>query len=89
MKAECILQGAAGTQTEVDDIVNTVRTRAQVDSVSNVTLDFYWKKEESFWARDYAGTILTRTGKVLDIMNAWIPTVDLGDQMTYPINEII
>lgn len=88
MKAECILQGAAGTQTEVDDIVNAVRARAQVDPVSDVTLDFLLEeRRKEFLGEGLRWHDIVRTGKVLDIMNAWIPTVDLGDQMTYPINS--
>ena len=39
MKAECILHGAAGSQADVDGIVNRVRARAGVGPLANIILE--------------------------------------------------
>lgn len=73
MKAECILQGASGTQTEVDDIVNKVRARAGLSALSNVTLDqLLEERRKEFCAEGLRWQDLVRTGKVLTIMNEWL-----------------
>jgi hypothetical protein len=73
MKAECILQGAAGSQTDVDAIVNQVRSRAGLASLSNVTLGTLMEERR----REFAGeglrwNDLVREGLAVDAMNAWI-----------------
>ncbi len=88
MKAECILQGASGTQQEVDDIINQVRARAQVPAISNATLDdLLEERRKEFLGEGLRWHDLVRTGKVLPVVNAWIPTVNIDGHMTYPINE--
>ncbi len=87
MKAECILQGAPGTQQEVDDIVNMVRNRAGIEPLTNVTLDqLLEERRKEFLGEGSRWHDLVRTGKVVDVMNAWIPTVNYAGQITYPIN---
>ncbi|WP_460919466.1 RagB/SusD family nutrient uptake outer membrane protein [Pontibacter brevis] len=82
MKAEAILQGAPGTQAEVDEIVNRVRARAGLEPVSGVTLDMYLEERR----REFAGEghrwhDLVRTGKVIEVMNEWLPTEDTRNVM--------
>ncbi|PTQ98287.1 putative outer membrane starch-binding protein [Mucilaginibacter yixingensis] len=73
MKAECILHGAAGTQADVDGIVNQVRTRAGLGSLANVNLATLMEERR----REFAGeglrwNDLVREGLAVDVMNAWI-----------------
>lgn len=82
MKAEAILQGASGTQGEVDEIVSNVRERAGLDPVSGVTLEFLIEEKR----REFAGEglrwhDLVRTGLVLEVMNEWLPTEDFRNAM--------
>jgi hypothetical protein len=87
MKAECILQGAAGSQSEVDDIVSEVRMRAGLDPVSNVTLEILMEeRRKEFAAESLRWDDLVRTGMVLDVMNAWIAVEDDSDQIL-PVTE--
>jgi hypothetical protein len=91
MKAECILQGASGTQQEVDDIVNDVRARAgEVSSVSNVTLDMLLAERR----KEFAGECsrwhdLVRTGKAITTMTAFDAVEDVSNQMSIPTNDMI
>lgn len=82
MKAEAILQGASGTQQEVDDIVNMVRARAGLAPVSNVTLDMLLQERRlEFAGEGLRWHELVRFGQVLDKMNAWLPQEDELDRM--------
>lgn len=95
MKAEAILQGASGSQGEVDEIVNAVRERAGVDPVSNVTLEMLMEeRRREFAAEGLRWHDLVRSGLVLETMNEWLPEEDernvMADQMIpewiiYPI----
>ena len=88
MKAEAILSGATGSQQEVDDIVNTIRTRAGLDSLSNVTMDqMLEERRKEFLGEGTRWHVLVRTGKVLEVMNAWIPVEDIRDQMLKDITS--
>jgi hypothetical protein len=88
MKAECILKGASGgSQADVDQIVNVVRTRAGLESLSNVTLaDLMEERRKEFLGEGLRWHDLVRTGMVLDVINAWIPNEDVRDQMLCPID---
>jgi hypothetical protein len=88
MKAECILQGATGTQTEVNTIVNDIRTRAGIDPLpGNVTLDnLLAERQLEFLGEGQRWGDLVRTGKVLNVMNAWIPIEDIKGQMAHTID---
>jgi hypothetical protein len=91
MKAECILQGAAGTQQEVDDIVNAVRVRAgELTTVSGVTLDMLLEERRKEFAGEcHRWHVLVRTGKALTTMTAFIAAEDVMDQMDEPTNNMI
>jgi hypothetical protein len=88
MKAEAILQGASGgSQQEVDDIVNMVRARAGLEPVSNVTLDMLLEERRlEFAGEGLRWHELVRMGKVLEVMNAWLPTEDELNRMPESIN---
>lgn len=87
MKAECILQGASGTQAEVDQIINDVRTRIGLEPISGVTLnDLLEERRKEFLGEGLRWHDLVRTGKVLDVMNTWIPVEDVADQMRKSIS---
>ena len=88
MKAECILQGATGTQADVNTIVNGIRTRAGLSSLpGNVTLDaLLAERRLEFLGEGLRWGDLVRTGKVINVMNAWIPGEDVKGQMAHPID---
>lgn len=72
MKAECILHGATGTQADVDAIVNRVRTRAGVGSLSNVTIDVLMQeRQREFLGEGLRWNDLVRSGLAVTQMNAW------------------
>lgn len=94
LKAECILQGANGTQGDVDKIVNDVRMRAGLTPVSGVTLDMLLaERRKEFAGENLRWDDLVRTGKVVDVMNAWRVAEDASgkiepvtaDFIIYPI----
>ena len=86
MKAECILHGATGTQADVDGIVNQVRTRAGLTSLSNVTLaQLFDERRREFAAEGLRWFDLQRSGNLITIMNAW-RTVE--DASLHKINAI-
>ncbi len=76
-KAECILHGAAGSQSDVDAIVNQVRTRAGIAPLTNVTLaQLFDERRREFADEGNRWFDLQRSGNLLTIMNAWINTED-------------
>jgi hypothetical protein len=92
LKAECILNGASGTQTEVDDIVNSVRKRAGLTTtVSNVTKSqLMAERQKEFMAEGSRWHDLVRSGLVETVMPAWITAVDVQNQMQpFQTNYII
>ncbi|MEO6523393.1 MAG: RagB/SusD family nutrient uptake outer membrane protein [Mucilaginibacter sp.] len=81
MKAECILRGATGggTQTDVDAIVNQIRTRANAAAVPllNVTLaQLFDERRKEFADEGSRWFDLQRSGNLIAIMNAWITAED-------------
>ncbi len=82
LRAECTLQGASGSQDEVDATVNAVRRRAGLDEVSNVDLDMLLEeRRREFAAENLRWDDLVRTGKVLEVMNDFIATEDTNNKM--------
>lgn len=87
MKAECILNGASGTQADVDAIVNQVRQRAGLDAVSNVTLpQLMEERRREFVGEGLRWHDLVRSGLVESIMAAWIAKDDVQHQIQ-PFNK--
>lgn len=85
MKAECILHGASGTQADVDAIVNQVRTRAHLASVSNVTLaTLMEERRREFLGEGLRWNDLVREGLAVTTMNSWIAS----DGIT-TINQVV
>lgn len=85
MKAECILHGAAGTQADVDAIVNQVRKRAGIPAVSNVNLSVLMEeRRREFLGEGLRWNDLVREGMAVTTMNAWLAS----DNIT-TINKII
>lgn len=77
LKAECILHGASGSQSDVDAIVNQVRTRAGLPSVTGVTLaQLFDERRREFADEGSRWFDLQRSGDLLTIMNAWIAKED-------------
>ena len=85
MKAECILHGTAGTQADVDAVVNKVRARAGVGALSNVTLTTLMEeRQREFLGEGLRWNDLVRSGLAVTKMNAW----RIADGIT-KINEIV
>lgn len=95
LMAECTLHGGGGSQAEVDDIVNKVRTRAGVAAnASNITLDdLFTERRKEFFSEGTRWFDLIRSGKAVTIMNAWkaaedtegkIRTIE-NNSLLYPI----
>jgi hypothetical protein len=72
LKAECILHGAPGTQGDVDAIVNQVRTRAGLPTLTTVTLAQLFDERRKEFANEGSRWFdLQRSGNLLTIINAW------------------
>jgi len=92
LKAECILNGANGTQDEVDAIVNAVRKRAGLTTtVSNVTkAQLMTERQKEFMAEGTRWHDLVRSGQVESVMSSWITAIDVKKQMQpFQTNYII
>lgn len=94
MKAEILVK--SGPSQAVDDIVNYVRKRAGLGNVSNVNLDMLLEeKRKEFFGEGLRFHDLVRTGKVIDVINAWEAVDDAAKVMIpmvpnfiiYPINQ--
>jgi len=79
LKAECILHGAPGAQTDVDAIVNQVRARAGQAAISNVTLaQLFDERRREFAGEGLRWFDLQRSGNLITIMNTWIAVEDVA-----------
>ncbi|GAB3905073.1 RagB/SusD family nutrient uptake outer membrane protein [Mucilaginibacter boryungensis] len=96
MKAECILHGAPGSQSDVDAIVNQVRTRAGLPSITGVTLpQLFDERRREFADEGLRWFDLQRSGNLLTIMNAWIAKDDaqkaikpaIANYIIYPVPQ--
>jgi starch-binding outer membrane protein, SusD/RagB family len=87
LKAECILHGAAGTQADVDAIVNQVRARGAQPAIANVTLpQLFVERRKEFAAEGLRWFDLQRSGDLLTIMNAWIAVEDAA---LHKMNQVV
>jgi len=78
LKAECVLNGATGSQlTDVDAVVNQVRTRAGLTPLVGVTkAQLLDERRREFAAEGSRWFDLQRSGNLVTIMNAWIAIED-------------
>jgi hypothetical protein len=82
LKAECILHGAAGTQLDVDAIVNQVRARGGLAPIANVTLTrLMEERRKEFAAEGTRWHDLVRSGLIETVMPAWITKEDVAKVM--------
>jgi hypothetical protein len=90
MKAECILNGAPGSQTTVDSIVNLVRTRAGVGTMTGVTLpQLFDERRREFADEGSRWFDLQRSGQLLTIMNNWINTEDVSHRISQVVANYV
>jgi len=92
MKAECILNGSGGgAQTDVDAIVNQVRTRAGLTPITGVTLaQLFDERRKEFADEGSRWFDLQRSGNLITIMNNWIQVEDTGHHInTVTANGIL
>lgn len=86
LKAECILHGAPGTQSDVDAIVNQVRARAGLPALSNVTAaQLLDERRREFAGEGLRWFDLQRSGNLVTIMNAWRTVEDATLNKISPI----
>lgn len=90
LKAECVLNGAPGSQaTDVDAVVNQVRTRAGVGAVPmvGVTLaQLYDERRREFADEGSRWFDLQRSGNLITIMNAWMA---VDDALRKQMNQVV
>lgn len=86
MKAECILNGATGSQGDVDAIVNQVRERAGLPDLSDVTLpQLFDERRREFAGEGLRWFDLQRSGNLITIMNAWEA---VEDAISHKMNQV-
>jgi len=79
MKAECILHGATGSQTDIDAIINQVRNRAGLASKSGFTLaQLFDERRREFADEGTRWFDLQRSGDLVNIMNTWAQMDDIA-----------
>lgn len=91
MKAECILNGASGSQADVNTIVNDIRTRAGLSALpGDATMDdLLAERRREFLGEGLRWHDLVRSGNVMDVINAWIPVEDVKGQMSLMKKDFI
>jgi len=89
LKAECVINGAPGSQaTDVDAVVNQVRTRAGIGTPAlvNVTAaQLLDERRREFAAEGSRWFDLQRSGQLLTIMNAWEAVDDAALKKMAPV----
>ena len=72
LRAECTLRGAQGTMGDIIETVNAVRTRAGIEPVQAVDLDFLMEeRRREFIGEGIRWHDLVRSGQAVSIMNRW------------------
>lgn len=92
LKAECVLNGASGSQApDVDAPVNQVRQRAGLDPITNVTLtQLLDERRKEFVGEGSRWHDLVRFGVVESKMTSWIASEDVLNQIQpFNVNYII
>lgn len=93
LKAECILNGAAGNKaTEVDAVVNQVRARAGLSgNLAGVTkAQLLEERRREFVGEGSRWFDLIRSGEVESVMKAWIAKEDVMNQMEdFQVNYVL
>jgi len=89
LKAECVLNGAPGSQpTDVDAIVNQVRTRAGIGTpaLAGVTLaQLYEERRREFADEGSRWFDLQRSGNLVTTMNSWMAVDDAVRKQMNPV----
>jgi hypothetical protein len=89
MKAECVLNGAPGSQaTDVDAIVNQIRTRAGIGTpaLTGVTLSQLFDERRREFADEGSRWFdLQRSGNLITTMNSWIAVDDAIRKQMNPV----
>ncbi|QIH36365.1 RagB/SusD family nutrient uptake outer membrane protein [Sphingobacterium sp. DR205] len=93
LKAECVLNGAAGsTTTDVDAVVNQIRKRAGLTAaLTNVTKSQLMdERRREFIGEGTRWFDLIRSGTVESVMKAWITKDDAAKQMSaFQVNYVL
>ena len=91
MKAEAILKGGTpGTQADVDAIVNMVRTRAGISTLTNVTLDqLLDERRKEFIGEGIRWFDLIRMPDIVERMNNWRTVDDIYNTIAPMKNDFI
>ena len=87
LKAECVLNGAPGSQSiDVDGVVNQVRVRAGLTPIAGVTLaQLYDERRREFAGEGTRWFDLQRSGNLLTIMNAFAAVEDAAIKKMNPV----
>jgi starch-binding outer membrane protein, SusD/RagB family len=89
LKAECVLNGAPGSQaTDVDAVVNQVRTRAGVGTPALVGVtkaQLLEERRKEFADEGNRWFDLQRSGNLITIMNSWITIDDATRKQMNPV----
>ena len=87
LKAECVLNGAAGSQaTDVDAVVNLVRARAGLTPLVNVTLPQLFDERRREFANEGSRWFdLQRSGNLIAIMNVFEVAEDAALHKMNPV----
>jgi hypothetical protein len=92
MKAEAILRGGGGTQTEALALVNQIRTRAKQPALTSLNMaQLMEERRREFIGEGLRWHDLVRSGTVLTTMNAWVAKEDASGKMRRNIgpNDVI